>query len=168
MSPLTIELVKQVSGGSVLKCVRADGSVTWQRNEGSRARFFPLHDLTHYAVESVLGAADGFYGLIARGWEMTDTTGLGARGGLPDATIAIEHLVGLLDAERASGTTITAVEVNKYSAEFAQQQQRSGLPHLSDEILDRIRAEVARLHAAWTALKPGETMTLLFSLPSSP
>ena len=29
-------------------------------------RFFPLHDLTHYAVETVLGFRRGFYGLLGR------------------------------------------------------------------------------------------------------
>lgn len=168
MDALEIELSKTAAGDSVLNCVRSDGSVAWQRNDGSRGRFFPLHDLTHYAVETSLGAEDGFYGLIARGWDIRDTTGKGARGALPDATIAIEHLVGLLDAERASGTIITAAQVNAYSSEFAQQRGRTGLPQLTDDLLDRIRAEIARLHALWIALGPAETMRLSFSLPSSP
>jgi hypothetical protein len=167
MSRVVIELTKQVSGDSVLKCFRADGSTTWQRNEGPRALFFPLHDLTHYAVETVLGADDGFYGLIARGWEIAETTGETARGGAPDGTIAIEHLVGVLDAERASGTTIAAAEVNSYSAAFAQQHGRTGLPQLNADVLDRIRTEIARLHAIWRGVKVGETMRLSFSLPSS-
>ncbi|MFN2475248.1 MAG: hypothetical protein ABR526_02765 [Chthoniobacterales bacterium] len=167
MNVLSIELSKTATGDYVLKCVRRDGSVTWQRNEQPRARFFPLHDLTHYAVESVLAAADdGFYGLIARGWDIPETTGKGARGALPDATIAIEHLVGLLDAERTSGAIISAAEVNAYSAKFAQRHGRAPLPELTDDVLARIRAEAMRLHAMWGALRPRETMTLSFSLPS--
>ena len=32
--------------------------------------FFALHDLTHYAVETVLGFREGFYGLVAAGGEL--------------------------------------------------------------------------------------------------
>ena len=80
MVSLAIELTKLPMGGALFKCTRADGSMTWQRNEGGRGAFFALHDLTHYAVESVLGCTEGFYGLIASGWEIGDTTGKGRRG----------------------------------------------------------------------------------------
>lgn len=166
MSTLIIELSKTASGDAVLKCVRPDCSVTWQRNNGRRAVFFPLHDLTHYAVESVLAAEQAFYGLIARGWEIADTTGKGARGPLPDEAIAIEHLVGLLDAERMSETRITAPEVNAYCAAFASTRGRAELPTLTEDILESIRASVSLLHAQWRQLPVGETMTLIF--PPSP
>ena len=51
MSTLTVRITKRTDGGAVLKCVRADGSETWQKQEGKQAAFFPLHDLTHFAVE---------------------------------------------------------------------------------------------------------------------
>lgn len=163
METLTIELSKTASGDSVLRCVRADGSASWQRNAGPRARFFAMHDLTHYAVESMLETDEGFYGLIARGWDIEETTGKGAKGALPEAAIAVEHLVGLLDAERSSGTTIPAAEVNAYSAAFARESGRAGLPELSEELLRRIRAEATQWQTAWNNLSPGETMTLSFS-----
>ena len=65
MAELLIQLTKRPDGGAVLRCVRGDGTVTWQRHEGAHGRFFPLHDLTHYAVETTLGFRSGFYGLIA-------------------------------------------------------------------------------------------------------
>ena len=46
---------RKTNGAAALSCERADGSVTWQRQEGQLGRFFPLHDLTHFAVETVLG-----------------------------------------------------------------------------------------------------------------
>ena len=45
MAELTIALEKRTDGSTVLSCRRSDGSVTWQRHEGSKASFFPLHDL---------------------------------------------------------------------------------------------------------------------------
>ena len=99
---MLIQLTRRADDdGAVLRCARDDGSESWQRQRGTQGRFFPLHDLAHYAVETTLGARQGFYGLVAAGWEIDDTTGKGARGPLPDEALAIENLVGLLDRERA-------------------------------------------------------------------
>ena len=77
---MKVQFTKRKDGGAVVRCVRADGSATWQRQDDQRAAFFPLHDLTHYAVETELGYGRGFYGLIASGWDIADTTGKGPRG----------------------------------------------------------------------------------------
>src|SRR5947207_10613282 len=63
-----IEFAKRKDGNTVLRCIRDDGSTSWQRVDDNQAAFFPLHDLTHYAVETELGFGQGFYGLIADGW----------------------------------------------------------------------------------------------------
>ena len=100
---LRVQLTKRPDGGAVLRCVRADGSATWQRQDGPRAMFFPFHDLTHLAVESTLGFRAGFYGLIADGWDIDDTGGKGRRGRLPPEAVLVEHVVGLFDRERVGG-----------------------------------------------------------------
>jgi hypothetical protein len=79
---LLIEIAKRANGAGVLRCTRQDGSVTWQK-QTKHAAHFALHDLTHYAVETALGYRRGFFGLIAEGWDVEDTTGKGARGALP-------------------------------------------------------------------------------------
>jgi hypothetical protein len=57
---LTLRLKKNRDGTAALSCTRADGSVTWQRQpHAARAEFFTRHDLTHYAVETVLGHRAG-------------------------------------------------------------------------------------------------------------
>lgn len=48
---MRVHIKKGRDGRPTLTCIRADGSRTWSRVHP----FFPLHDLTHYAVESVLG-----------------------------------------------------------------------------------------------------------------
>ena len=55
-----------------MSCTRADGTVTRQRQDPAKAQFFVRHDLTHYALETVLGHRRGFYGLVAEGWDFTD------------------------------------------------------------------------------------------------
>src|SRR5256885_9526625 len=59
---ITIRIKKNPDGRRSLSCTRADGTTTWQRQEGGQAAFFPRHDLTHYAVETVLAHRSGFYG----------------------------------------------------------------------------------------------------------
>src|SRR5579864_3783742 len=108
---LKIQITKRPDGSGLLRCLRADGSVTWQKQE-RHAAYFALHDLTHFAVESTLGFRHGFYGLIADGWDVDDTTGNGPRGPLPDEAVEVEYFVGSFDQERAAGTTWTAEEFN--------------------------------------------------------
>lgn len=163
MNPLTIELSKFADGAVVLRCIRADGSVTWQKQSGRQAVFFPLHDLTHFAVETVLQTQRGFYGLIAAGWDIGDTTGKGVKGPLPDEAQAVEHLVGMLDAERASGATGSAAELSEYASGHAEANALKWQFGLTDEILERIRSRVTDLHSQWRMLPPGQTMQLEFA-----
>lgn len=159
---LLVQLTKRAGGVAILRCVRADGSATWQRHEGRQAAFFPLHDLTHYAVETTLGCREGFYGLLAGGWDIADTGGKGARGPLPSEAIYVEHLVGFLDTERAGGAEWTA-------ADFAAEAATKGIDHAfragaapSDADLARIRARREELFARWALLPAGETLELPF------
>jgi hypothetical protein len=80
---LKIEIVRRADGAGLLRCTRADGSVTWQKQSERHAVHFIHHDLTHFAVETTLGYTQGFFGLVAAGWNIEDTTGKGARGPLP-------------------------------------------------------------------------------------
>ena len=152
----------------MLECRRADGSATWQCHQGRQAAFFPLHDLTHYAVETELGFRDGFYGLVAAGWDIPDTEGKEARGPLPAETLAVEHLVGMLDTERPSGTEWTAADVNHQAALFAVGGGRPAPRALTDAELARVRARVRELFGRWAELPPGETLELRFDRPPRP
>ena len=162
MPDLLIQLTRRTDGGVLLRCVRADGSATWQRQEGRQAAFFPLHDLAHFAVESELRLDSGFYGLIAEGWDIADTGGKGARGPISGETVAVEHLVGVLDLERAGGVVWTAAEVNREAAAFAARGGRPAPRTVTDEELARVRARVRELFARWRGLPPGATLEVGF------
>jgi hypothetical protein len=159
---LLVQITKRSDGGGVLRCVRADGSVTWQKQASRHAAFFALHDLTHFAVESTLGFGRGFFGLIAEGWEIEETTGQEARGAIPPESKAVEYIVGSLDSERAGGAVWTAEDFNHQAAIHATS---AGLPEprlLTDEELTRVRARRAELFAKWRAIAPGEALELRF------
>ena len=164
MPDLLIQLTKRADGGAVLRCVRADGSATWQRHDGHQAAFFPLHDLTHLAVETTLGYRRGFFGLVAEGWDIEETGGKGAAGPLPAEAVAVEHLVGFLDVERATGALWTA-------ADFAEQLASAGVAlaraePLTDDELARVRERRRELLARWAAVAPGEVLELPFDRPA--
>jgi hypothetical protein len=152
---LKIEIAKQPDGIGVLRCTRQDGSVTWQK-QTKHAAHFALHDLTHYAVETVLGYGRGFFGLIAAGWDVEDTTGKGTRGPLPPEAIEVERIVGLFDAERASATLWTPEE---FSALAPRPLTRSEI--------ESVRSLRAALFQRWSAIAPGEKLQLEFELTSA-
>jgi hypothetical protein len=156
---LRIQITKRRDGSGVLRCVRADGSLTWQKQE-RQAAFFALHDLTHFAVESMLGFRQGFYGLIEAGWEIEDTTGQGVRGQLPGEALEVEYFVGSLDAERASGSTWTVDEFNEHAAIHAAASGRIRPRLLSGEDLARVRARRDELFRAWSGVQAGAILDL--------
>ena len=148
---LRIEIVKQADGTGVLRCTRSDGSITWQK-QAKHAAYFALHDLTHYAVETTPGCRQGFFGLIASGWEVEDTTGKGTRGAVPSEAGEVEQIVGLFQSEQASGTLWTAEEFNGFAAR-----------PLTTKQIEAVREIRGTLFAKWFATKPGEKLELSFN-----
>jgi hypothetical protein len=147
---VSIEIVKQADGSGVLRCTRGDGSVTWQKQR-KHAAHFALHDLTHYAVETALGYRRGFFGLIAEGWDIEETTGQTMRGSLPAEALEVERIVGLLDSERASGTLWSAEEFSGFAPRI-----------LTETELQSVRALRSGLFRQWDAVAPGQKLELKF------
>ncbi|MEJ7809355.1 MAG: hypothetical protein WKG32_02960 [Gemmatimonadaceae bacterium] len=170
MPELLVRIKKNRDGSAALTCVRADGSVTWQRQTGRQGAFFPIHDLTHYAVETTLGVRQGFFGLLAEGWDMSDTEGKGARGPLPVEALAVELVVGFLDAERAGGCEWSAAE---FAEKVALHATARGTPPdklppadvITDARLAAIRSAMRALFARWMDVEPGGTLELPFDRP---
>lgn len=158
---LRIQLTKRSDGTVVLRCVRKDGSATWQRHE-KHAAFFPFHDLRHFAVETTLGLGKGFYGLIADGWDIPDTTGKGTRGKLSAASVLVEYVVGLFERERVGGASpLSASEFNaQIDAMIGTDAHR---PSFTDYQLMNVRNRIQELHSQWAAIPVGSTLELTFS-----
>ena len=157
---LRVQFTKRTDGSVVLRCLRRDGSSTWQRHE-KHASFFSFHDLSHFGVETTLGLHSGFYGLIADGWDIADTGGKGSRGKLPAASIFVEHIVGLFDRERAGGASpLSAAEFNALIIEMAGSDPAR--PPLTEAQLIRVRKRIEELHKQWAAVPAGSTLELAF------
>jgi hypothetical protein len=167
MPELTIRIKKKTDGNAALSCVRADGSTTWQRQEGAQGAFFPLHDLTHYSVETVLGFRRAFYGLVADGWDLSTFGEPGTKTRIPEEAGLAEVIVGFFDVERATGIVSSADDFNWKIQSY---WEHNALPPISfrmtDDALARIRALRGELFAKWRALPPGETLQLAFPAPS--
>ncbi len=146
---VTIELKKKTDGSTALSYTRADGTVTWQHHTGPQAQFFPLHDLTHYAVETMLGHCRGFYGLVAEGWSVADFGKPWPKGPLPPEALTAELIVGFLDTERASMTRWSAADFNEHATTYFAEHGHDLVCKLSDDDLRRIRGKRSELFEGW-------------------
>ena len=164
MPALTIRIKKHRDGTAALTCTRTDGTATWQRQRGAQARFFPRHDLTHYAVETVLGHRRGFYGLVAEGWDLEDFGAPWPRGRIPADAEPAELIVGFLDLERAGGVEWSAADLNDKLVAFRGAHGPFADARVTDAELAAVRARMRALFARWDAVPPGESLELPFEM----
>src|SRR5690349_6829851 len=162
--PLIIRIKKNADGSTATTCTRTDGSTTWQRQQGVKARFFVRHDLTHYAVESVLRHRRGFYGLVADGWDFTDFGAPWPRGKIPADADPAELIVGFFDVQGATGERWSAADFDEHARKHIAEHggQAPKAPLMTDEQLQRIRLELRDLLRRWEALEAGQAMELTF------
>jgi len=164
---MVIRIKKGADGRTSLSCTRADGTSTWQRQEGAQASFFPRHDLTHYAVETVLGQRRGFYGLVAGGWDLSDFGTPWPRGKLPKDANLSEIIVGFFDRERASGEIGTAEELNAELAAYCGENDLPAPDAFTEEHLWLVRQKRGDLFTRWEAVELGGALELSFD-PAAP
>jgi hypothetical protein len=159
---LTLRFAIKRDGTPVLSVTRRDGSVAWQRQK----HFFPVHDLGHYAIESVLGLRQAFWGMMADGWEFADFGTPWPRGPMPNAAEALlaEVIAGWLDnfARDVRDDETGAAELNAHLAAYCAQHGMEAPRTIAPGEFARIRALRADLARRWQALAPGETMELRF------
>jgi 2-polyprenyl-6-methoxyphenol hydroxylase-like FAD-dependent oxidoreductase len=160
--PITVRIKKGKDGRTALSCIRADGTTTWQRQEGGQAAFFPRHDLTHYAVETTLGISEGFFGLVASGWDFSDFGHPWPRGPLPAQGNVTEEIVALFDLERASGEQTSAEEINRKVAEYCAEKGLPAQVPITEESVARVRQQRSELFSKWESVQPGGAIELPF------
>ncbi len=159
---MVIRIKKGKDGRVALSCTRADGTTTWQRQEGGQAAFFPKHDLTHYAVETALGLRQGFYGLVSSGWDLTDFGTPWPRGKLPLEAGMSETIVSVFDLERSSGEFATADDLNRRFAEYCAENDLPPQREFTEQDLARVREKRGELFAKWDAVQPGDALEIPF------
>jgi len=153
MAHLGIRFLKDKGASTcVLTVVRPDGTSTWKRGKG----WFAVHDLAHFAVETTFGCRDGFYGLLARGWDIGDFGTPWPKGPPPDEVGFVEVVVSALQAAQA-GQDVTIGEM----------LAANGVDRAVDPAdLERARKKWMELLMRWNEVQPGQALELVFELAS--
>ncbi|MFO1011141.1 MAG: hypothetical protein U1F29_13845 [Planctomycetota bacterium] len=158
MPTLRIELKKGRGGPDSLACVRADGSRTWERVQAAIA----LHDLVHFVVEREFRWTDGFYGLVASGWSITDFYDKEKARTLPPGALRAEHMVAFfwreLGGQEEPGLADFHAAIDAQNAK----EPALALPHPTQAQVERVRREVRDLASRWRAVAAGKTLALEF------
>ncbi len=159
---LEIRLRRGRDGPDSLTLTREDGTVTWQHLPRGQAQ----HDLAHHAVESCLGFRDAFYGLVARGQDISDFDNRDTRGDTPDEAMLTEFLVNQILLEHASGEFTEAEEFNAVMLWTLQNHGGGDLARahraVRPEELATIRTTARELWRRWSQTAAGEALTLTF------
>ena len=144
-----------------LGCVRPDGTMT--QGDLPRQGILP-HDAFHFVVESTLGWRDAFFGQVARGATLDQTTAK-----LHDAKIdwvknaqalQSEALVECLQANQWGGASDPAT----FAATLIAACRRRGVPppDIDAEELASVRTALREFGAAWRPLNPGQSLERTF------
>ena len=160
MASLQISLKKISAQQASLQCRRPDGSVTWSRVHP----FYPTHDLSHFAVETALGLRQGFFGLIAGGWELADFIQRSVAAQLPTEAFWAECAVGVTELLTGTGSMALA----DWQAALDQSVAGQDLPafrRVTEAEYATLTATRAALLRRWAALPVGGTLTLEFGPP---
>lgn len=157
---MRIRITKGKNGPNTLTCIRDDGSTTWAKVQD----YFPVHDMTHFVVETTLRIPNAFYSLVADGWDIPDFAVKGAAKRIPPEANLVEALVSRLQQELMPGSEHT---VDSYNEEVLAILEGIGNPSrraVTEEELNEMRGRLRELMSKWRGLEPGEALELIFSL----
>ena len=157
---MLIRMTKNTGKRHVIKYIRDNGTETWMHADD----FFVRHDLSHYAIESVLQYRTAFNGMLNGGMDIKDFEDKEKRERLQvtDEAWYAENLANLFLAEIAQGPfeDFNTVQQQAFT-NFNQQYIPVTLSHAN---IAAIRLLLRRLLQQWAELKEGQTMELIFSV----
>lgn len=155
---MEISFSKKADDKSIIACKRKDGTSTWMHSDP----FFILHDICHYAVETVLNLKNSFYGMLASGIDINDfelPKEMRTVEFTPEA-IWTEQFVNLLAIEHRQGEVDTFIDTLK---EISAKNNIIGIQiNLDNSQLNQVRSLSKKLVEDWQLLPVGKTITLNF------
>ena len=162
---MLLQFTKGINKASILGCTRPDGTHTWTKIQPA----IEFHDLAHYAVESVLGFDQAFYGLVSTGFSIEDFELPREQRpqalipeNLPHQALQTEHIVNLLQVNQ-SGQLSDREFLS--TLENILEEHHIPFPEAMNEAkLIQIRTQLDRLLQQWEELKEGEILELEFSI----
>lgn len=162
MPRLSLRFRNRADANAQLVLTREDGSFT-AGDIGPPMGYGPAHDLAHYVVESTLGLAEGFLGLVASGWDIADFEVKGMAAGLPSEALYAETAAGQLSSEHVLGQPSSADDFNwSMQAKLASSRPDFVVPSIEGAALEGMRALLMELHCEWFAVPAGGMLQLEF------
>ena len=153
---MEILFTKNISGDHILSCKRKNGSVSWKHVSS----FFIIHDLCHFAVETLMPLKKAFYGMVAAGTDISDfdLPKDQRKFELTEEALFAEQLVNMLTIEYSQGRMENFIEI---FTSINDAGSNKALP-IDDILLEKTRNLFNQLIQKWNSLKDSETMTLSF------
>jgi len=154
---MEILFTKTGSGEDVLSCKRKDGTTTWTHV----TKFFILHDLCHYSIETTLSLKKAFFGMLAAGTDITEFE-------LPKEQRPFELTSEALFAEHLGNLVVidyTQGRMDNLIGIFRETYDDAGsalLNLINEEKLENIRKNFASLIQQWQSVPERESLKLIF------
>lgn len=155
---MEISFSKKADDKSIIACKRNDGTSTWMHSDP----FFILHDICHYAVETVLNLKHSFYGMLASGTDIKDfelPKEIRTVEFTPEA-IWTEQFVNLLTIEHRQGEVATFIDTLKGIC--AKNNVTDIQINLDNSKVNQVRSLSKQLVEDWQLLPVGKTIILNF------
>jgi hypothetical protein len=158
---LRLRFKKKADAGTVFTAVREDGSST-STDIGAHAGFGPVHDLTHYVVETSMGFRNGFLGLLAAGRNIEDFNS-DAKHWLPEEAAVAEAIAGQLSQDAMTGRPLSVEDFNWTIRDvLTRGPVKCASVEVTGDQLSALHTKLAVLRGRWDALSPGATLELEF------
>jgi hypothetical protein len=157
---MLMRLTKNTGKPHVIKYIRDNGTETWMYSDD----FFVRHDLSHFAIESVMEYRMAFNGMLNGGMDVKDFEDREKRARLTitDEACYAENMSNLFLTEILQGEfeDFNAVQKQSFVAFNAPCQPIT----LSAEKITAIRNYLRQLLDQWNEMPFGETMELIFNV----
>lgn len=155
---MLLQLTKNTSKRHIIKYIRDNGTVTWMHSDN----FFVCHDLSHYAIEKILGYTTAFNAMIKDGMDIKDFENREKRIVMQVTAEAFhaENMANLFLMETIQGSFEDFNAVQQQT--FTTFQKKIPVITLPAEKIDQIRSYLCKLLQQWDELPAGETMRLIY------
>ena len=162
MPRLTFSLKRRNDREAVLVLTRENGTSSVGAI-GPADGYFPVHDLTHYVIESAFGFNEGFLGLVSSGWDIKDFEIRGASKIIPPEAMLAESAAGELSRQEMMQQYSSAEDFT-WAVNLVMQNGGSSLrlPPCTDEKFAAMLSSLGDLRQRWAATPAGEALTLSF------
>jgi hypothetical protein len=157
---MLIRIKKNNGGLHNLSYTRNDGTSTWMRADD----YLVQHDITHYAVETILQYRTAFNGMLNDGMDVKDFEDKEKRDRMNITAEAVyaENLANLFFTETVQGNFEPFNDVQQSAfISFGNQYEPVTL---AQEQIQKIRTYLRQLLKQWHELSFGETFELTFNL----